>query len=661
MQARNGWKDKLGRGCKMTLAMCGGRKITRLAWILASLTTIILFSTFIRRYLTATRLARENTSPSSPDNAILTLQTSFPLPPLDLPAPPSWDYNRQYGIVVDAGSSGSRVQIYSWVNPMYSQHLAEGNREWDSLGGKLPLIQTADEKSENWQMKQEPGISTFGEYPSRIGEHLKPLLDYAMKVIPSKKHKYTPVYLLATAGMRLLPASTASEILSTACQFVRDNYLFATTNGCNLHFQVISGELEGIYGWLTVNYLKNGFKADPSSNHTFGFLDMGGASTQIAFEPTKEMKDQHADDLTPLKLRYLDGFEQDYHVFVTTFLGFGMNEARRRFVEGLLKESGTDSVPVTGPSAGEGNHNASDKIVVPDPCLPAGLELNVTTSDTAWVALNGTGTFDSCVTSLQPLLNKSLPCPEAPCLFNGVHAPTSPSLSYLGVSEYWYTSSEVYGLGGTYNSSLFLSTSRQFCAQSWPEISSLYESGKFPQVSGLERLRLQCFKSAWLMSVLHDGLGIPREDVRVPGDDDDAGSGIDVGGSGSTMESVDKIAGMGVSWTLGSMLLHVAATIPNGARVTPGRLSVMPLVVVMVVVVGVAGWRWRRMRNASQGSGSRGYVGLNQNQEMTEGDRIDIILSDLDEADAAQRTSSDHPASRASEMDGPWGDHLQVR
>ncbi|KAI9008191.1 nucleoside phosphatase GDA1/CD39, partial [Gaertneriomyces semiglobifer] len=528
-----------------------------------------------------------------------------------------------YGIVVDAGSSGSRVQIYSWVNPM------------------LPRIQTADEKSENWQMKQEPGISTFGEYPSKVGEHLKPLLDYAMTVIPSKKHKYTPIYLLATAGMRLLPAPTASQILSTACQFVRDNYLFATTNGCNLHFQVISGELEGIYGWLTVNYLKNGFKANPSLNQTFGFLDMGGASTQIAFEPTKEMKEQHADDLTPLKLRYLDGFEQDYHVFVTTFLGFGMNEARRRFVEGLLKES--------------------DKILVPDPCLPAGLELNVTASDTsAWVTLNGTGTFDSCVTSLQPLLNKSLPCPEAPCLFNGVHAPTSPSLSYLGVSEYWYTSSEVYGLGGTYNSSLFLSTSRQFCGQSWPEISSLYENGKFPQVSGLERLRLQCFKSAWLMSVLHDGLGIPREDVRVPGDDDDAGSGVDVGGSGSTMESVDKIAGMGVSWTLGSMLLHVAATIPSGASVTPGSLSVVPLVVVMVVVVGFAGWRWRRMRNASQGGGSRGYVGLNQGQEMTEGDRIDIILSDLDEADAA-RTSSDRLASRASEMDGPWGDHLQVR
>ncbi|KAI8586395.1 nucleoside phosphatase GDA1/CD39, partial [Geranomyces variabilis] len=482
-----------------------------------------------------------------------------------------------YGIVIDAGSSGSRVQVYSWIDPLQTRARAEQR--------SLPIIDKADEAGARWQMKEEPGISSFAGRPGTVAGHLKPLLDFAESVVPKKLHESTPIYLLATAGMRLVSDADREAIMAETCEFVRTRYAFATLGGCARHFRVISGELEGIYGWITVNYLKGGFDAAVSVNgtarHTYGFLDMGGASTQIAFEPTPDMAIAHNEDLTGLKLRFLGGEEVSYRVFVSTFLGFGVNEARRRYLEGL-------------------------------PCLPRGLVVTLPSSNTATgaaVQYNGTGVFRTCLASLLPLLNKSLPCPELPCLFNGVHAPISDALRFLGVSEYWYTSSDVYGLGGAYDHAVFLSSTEKFCAQSWDEIQALHAKGAWPAVgSMLDRLHLQCFKSAWILTVLHDGLGVPKEKVRVPGDDDEAGSGVGVvgqGASGAAFESVNEIGRFGVSWTLGAMVMHVAATIPtrpdsaqnaDDSRLMSVQTARVVLIGLLFAVVAAAGlaWWWRR-------------------------------------------------------------------
>jgi len=48
------------------------------------------------------------------------------------------------------------------------------------------------------------GISSYVENPQAAGESLKKCLDIAKAVIPEGQRKATPVYLGATAGMRLL-------------------------------------------------------------------------------------------------------------------------------------------------------------------------------------------------------------------------------------------------------------------------------------------------------------------------------------------------------------------------------------------------------------------------------------------------------------------------
>ncbi|KAJ3145730.1 Golgi apyrase [Geranomyces michiganensis] len=593
---------------------------------------------------------------NDPDSAVLNLESGFP--PLDSSPGRSnaqettgWKAHRQYGIVIDAGSSGSRVQVYSWIDPL---------RTRDGAGQRsLPTIDKADEAGARWQMKEEPGISSFAGRPGTVAGHLSPLLDFAESVVPKNLHASTPVYLLATAGMRLVSDVDRDALMVETCAFVRAHYKFATLGGCKRHFRVISGELEGIYGWLTVNYLKGGFDAAVSVNgtarHTYGFLDMGGASTQIAFEPTPDMAIAHDDDLTALKLRFLDGEEVAYRVFVSTFLGFGVNEARRRYLEALVAsalgsgkteaKTGSASVPraaLPPPPAPAADSTSSPPdsrlpstnatiptsqpgsaiLTIPEPCLPRGLVVTLPSSGTVTesppVQYNGTGDFRTCLASLLPLLNKSLPCPSLPCLFNGVHAPISDALRFLGVSEYWYTSSDVYGLGGAYDHAVFLRSTEKFCAQSWDEIQALHAKGAWPAVgSMLDRLHLQCFKSAWILTVLHDGLGVPREKVRVPGDDDEAGGGVGVvgqGASGAAFESVNEIGRFGVSWTLGAMLMHVAATIPKrldgdetsehpGVTVHAASWVLLALLLAIFTAAALAWW-WNREPDG------RKYVGL---------------------------------------------------
>ncbi len=210
----------------------------------------------------------------------------------------------------------------------------------------------------------------------------------------------TPIYVMATAGMRLLPENQREAVLSETCRYIREHTSFSIDGGgCSEHVQVISGEEEGLLGWISVNYLMDGFhirgkqaSLDGETDvvegkSTFGFLDMGGASTQIAFEPSKKaLQGEGAAaeaDLTAVSLRMLDGTEVSHKVFVTTFLGYGTNQARQRYLDLLRHDS---SASQSSPKA------------LPDPCLNSGLQLSDATGAHD-LALSGTGNFTACLES----------------------------------------------------------------------------------------------------------------------------------------------------------------------------------------------------------------------------------------------------------------------
>ena len=50
-----------------------------------------------------------------------------------------------------------------------------------------------------------PGLSSYEDNPADASEHIKKLLVFVQDYIPKDKHKETPLYILATAGMRMIP------------------------------------------------------------------------------------------------------------------------------------------------------------------------------------------------------------------------------------------------------------------------------------------------------------------------------------------------------------------------------------------------------------------------------------------------------------------------
>ena len=368
--------------------------------------------------------------------------------------------------------------------------------------------------------------------------------------------------------MRLLPDLQRKELLKQICSYTRSNTNFLLPN-CNLHIQVIPGETEGLYGWVAANYLLGGFDAPEEhahgkGHHTYGFLDMGGASAQIAFAPNATEAERHAEDLKLLRMRTISGEATEYKVFVTTWLGFGVNEARKRYIKALLEASG-----------------GRDTKELPDPCLPVGLRIttkgdvllpDTDTIDGKQPHIIGTGRFDECLRQTYPLLDKDAPCEDEPCLLHGVHVPAIDFdvNHFVGVSEYWHTTHEVFEMAHkdkAYDFNTYQKRVKEFCSQDWKSIRQGIDKHEWGKKVDEATATEVCFKASWLINVLHEGIGIPRiglENTKGTGHNGTKEVLDHAKEKGFTdpFQAVDKIADTEVSWTLGKMVLYAASQVP---------------------------------------------------------------------------------------------------
>ena len=276
-----------------------------------------------------------------------------------------------------------------------------------------------------------------------------------------------------------------------------------------------------------------------------GFIDMGGASAQVAFAPNQTETARHAEDLMFLRLRTLDGIEKEYRIFVSTWLGYGANEARKRYVQELEKLT------------------KSRDHVLRDPCLPKGLVLPLENSK---FSLLGTGSLEECLTLQMPLLAKDMDCHDDPCLFGGVHAPAIDFdvNHFIGVSEYWHATNDVFDMGGTYDYATYSSKVEQFCSRKWEDILLDLKRQKWGKKLDEDKVRMVCFKAAWVMNVLHDGFGVPRLtkefDSPVENSTQDSAKSH---GFLDPFQSVERIRGVEVSWTLGKIVLYASSTVDS--------------------------------------------------------------------------------------------------
>ena len=91
-----------------------------------------------------------------------------------------------------------------------------------------------------------------------------------------------PVYLKATAGVRLLSDDKRVRII----RYVTNTLNNASLNPFSLdesYAIIASGEEEATFDWLGVNFIYNTLVNNDDDQSTYGALDLGGGSTQIAF------------------------------------------------------------------------------------------------------------------------------------------------------------------------------------------------------------------------------------------------------------------------------------------------------------------------------------------------------------------------------------------
>nr|XP_044634197.1 ectonucleoside triphosphate diphosphohydrolase 8 isoform X4 [Equus asinus] len=386
----------------------------------------------------------------------------------------------KFGIVFDAGSSHTSLFVYQWP----------ADKENDT--GVVSQALACQVKG--------PGISSYTSDPAQAGESLKGCLEEALALIPKAQHQETPMFLGATAGMRLLSqknSSQARDIFAAVTQFLSQSPV--DFRGAEL----LAGQDEGALGWITINYVlgmlvQYSFSGEwirPPEGMLVGALDMGGASTQITFVPGGPILDGNTQ--TTLRLYGLD-----HSVYTHSYLCFGRDQMLNRLLAGLVQVgSPTEEAVVQrgGPMAlgrcsGHllSSLQSSPAPLVRHPCYHSGYQgtlslaslyaspcvhttapLNLTRN----LTVEGTGNPRACVSAIRDLFD-FLSCEgRADCAFNGVYQPPVRGQFYVEASstgqDRWLRD---YCASGLYILTLLLE-GYGFTEDTWPNIEFRKQAG----------------------------------------------------------------------------------------------------------------------------------------------------------------------------------------
>uniref|UniRef100_M4CQG1 ATP-diphosphatase n=1 Tax=Brassica campestris TaxID=3711 RepID=M4CQG1_BRACM len=216
---------------------------------------------------------------------------------------------KNYAVIFDAGSSGSRVHVYCF----------DRNLDLLPLGNELELF-----------VQLKPGLSAYPTDPRQAANSLVSLLDKAEASVPRELRPKTPVRVGATAGLRTLGHEASENILQAVKELLRDRSMLKTEANA---VTVLDGTQEGAYQWVTINYLLRNL-GKPYSD-TVGVVDLGGGSVQMAYAISEEdaataPKPLEGED-SYVREMYLKG--RKYFLYVHSYLHYGLLAARAEILK----------------------------------------------------------------------------------------------------------------------------------------------------------------------------------------------------------------------------------------------------------------------------------------------------------------------------------------
>ncbi|EMC98054.1 hypothetical protein BAUCODRAFT_120961 [Baudoinia panamericana UAMH 10762] len=403
----------------------------------------------------------------------------------------------QYALMVDAGSTGSRIHVYRFNNC-----------------GPTPELE--DEVFEMTAKKEGgSGLSSYRSDAEGAAKSLDVLMDVAVKNVPEKLQGCTPVAVKATAGLRKLGPEMSEAILKAVRERLETVYPFPVVSADKGGVEVMDGKDEGVYAWITTNYLL-GKIGGPDKTPTAAVFDLGGGSTQIVFQPTFPMASNGG---MPQKMaegdhKYSLSFGgRDFDLYQHSYLGYGLMEARnnlhRTVVQGLYDAHSTDaskswlSEPISNPCFQPGISRNVD----------VNLEENHPLGKTVTVNMTGpaAGAPAQCRALAEKTLKKDATCALTPCAFNGVH---QPSLSKTFAREdiylfsYFYDRTQPLGMPESFTLQELKDLTAQVCSGPENDGWSAFESvpGAVDELVGEPQT---CLDLNFMLALLHTGYEMP--------------------------------------------------------------------------------------------------------------------------------------------------------
>ncbi|KAL7566426.1 hypothetical protein ACA910_000908 [Epithemia clementina (nom. ined.)] len=426
----------------------------------------------------------------------------------------AWAKESPFSIVIDGGSTGSRLHIFEFVskNGQVESVRRGSSRANRPLSGFARLSDQLDQPVDS----------------AAVADHLMPAFNYAAKVVPSTYHETTRVWYAATAGMRLLTVSEQDAIYDALYQGLMDRPDFVFRGLRRDDIGTLSGDLEGFYGAVAANYLKGTINANLELNHMptnnmphstspspIGALDMGGSSTQIVFLPKKHVSESEEscanpqDDCSPTGGSAVAKMEgSDF--FSTSYLSYGVDQFRERLWNTWIEEH----------KQAAAEHDSCTSDFLPNPCSFKGYEME-------WQGFSfiGTGDAAECIRQVQRLI----PHPEETVIENlgthvgGVEHPPVHG-KFFAMSLYFFTLDSLRELS-TNNKDAY-----EALNLSWPNpsIQELYDAldglcgrawqGDLEEIqhtahafTRAEVLPHRCIESVYMVTLLRDGFGFSPE------------------------------------------------------------------------------------------------------------------------------------------------------
>ncbi|XP_005006597.1 ectonucleoside triphosphate diphosphohydrolase 6 isoform X2 [Cavia porcellus] len=228
-----------------------------------------------------------------------------------------------YGIMFDAGSTGTRVHVFQFARPP----------------GETPTLTHETFKA------LKPGLSAYADDVEKSAQGIQELLDVAKQDIPFDFWKATPLVLKATAGLRLLPGEKAQRLLQKVKEVFKASP-FLVGEDC---VSIMNGTDEGVSAWITINFLTGSLRAPGRSS--VGMLDLGGGSTQITFLPRAKGTLEAS---PPGHLTSLQMFNRTYRLYSHSYLGLGLMSARLAILGGVEGRPAKDGKELVSPCLSPG-------------------------------------------------------------------------------------------------------------------------------------------------------------------------------------------------------------------------------------------------------------------------------------------------------------------